>query len=336
MQGKKHPARSAIAVLTTWLVFSAASSTAAETAKQEVKLSGEYKAMMDFKKPVSVIVNYGAQIREGGYLSINAASEFILRLSDDTPKEGSTKFQVTGMCDIFGSLKEPTYIRSLNAGKFIVGDTTHRDDLKPGPVLTSFRMRYTVVVDTPFAIRDGNVNIEECVFVNSPVTIDGGRQVIIQKCTFVNPDGTGLEISRSDTYPNVAVSGCAFTDSGVGLSIKLGTMREKRAPVQISDCNFFHNGAHVFYEDLVHFMIQSCWMSEPPATNTAAFSYPADAQYKGRIQANNFKKTAIAFAGASLVKDGTIKPLDLITKPEPKPEPKPEAPQPPPPAEEKK
>jgi len=332
MQCKKHSALKAVACLAVWLAFSTATSSAAETAKQEVKLSGEYKAMLDFKKPVSVIVNYGAQIREGGYLSIGAGGKITLRLSDDTPKEGSTKLQVTGMCDIFGSSKEPVYIRSLNSGKVIIGDTTHRDDIKPGPVLTSFRMRYTVLVDTPLAVRDGNVNIEECVFVNSPVTIDGGRQVVVQKCTFVSPDGTGLEITRSDTYPNVAVSGCAFSDSGVGLSIKLGTMRQKRAPVQISDCNFLHNGAHVYYEDLVHFMIQSCWMSEPPATNAAAFSYPADAQYQGRIQPANFKKTALTVAGASLVKDGTIKPLDLI----PKPEAKPETPPPPPPAEEEK
>ncbi|HHN46044.1 MAG TPA: hypothetical protein ENN09_01260 [Planctomycetes bacterium] len=280
--------------------------------KEEMTLTGEYKARIDLKKPVSLAITYGAQIRQGGYLTVPAGSEIIIRAGGEDPSVGSTRFAVTGMCDIFGSAKEPVMVRSLNNGSIVVGDTSTRDNVRPGPVFTHFRVRYAVFINTSVMIRDGNVSIDECVFIASPLIVDGGKQVAVTRSTFVNPNGSALEIVRSDTYPNVVLKNCAFSDSAAGLSVKLGTMRDQRALLQVIDCNFTRNSSHVFYQELIHFPVAGLFMSEPDFKSDTAFSYPSDTQYRGRIIAQNVRQSPVRYAGANLVNDGVILPLEML------------------------
>ncbi|MBN1809679.1 MAG: hypothetical protein JW909_11475 [Planctomycetes bacterium] len=278
---------------------------------EEKTLTGEFKGRIQFSSPLLLAVKYGASLRQGGVLSVPGGSRVSLQSGGEDPAHGTSSLLILGILNLYGTESKYITVQSLNSGRIVIGDTSQRDNLKPRPSLIGCSIRYVVFINTPLVVRDGTVAIDNCVFVNSPVEVDGGKAAVTRS-TFVNPAGTGLEVTRSDKYPTVLVKGCSFTGCAVGFSIKLGTMRQQRAQLAITECNFIANGSHIFYEDLNHFPLTTCHIAEPAPTDQTAFSYPIDEAYKGRLIPQGLKKSPVKLAGSTLIDKGIINPSALL------------------------
>ena len=279
----------------------------AGAAGREKQLTGEYEAAMTFGRGERVRIVYQVTVRRRGALSFSGGTEVLLSGEPERAKEGRSGLIVYGRLDAFGGSKAPVSFVGLNAARVKIGSTEGRDDLKKKPVLTFARLYRAVFRDLALAVCNGRVEFRQCVFINAPLTIDGGN-VTIENCTFLHPSGTALEILRSDTYPNVVIRCAQFLRSATALSIRKETVRPRRGQLLITGCNFEGNETDIYYEDVVHFLLQGCYLGGlGPREVAEHLRYLDDPDRPGRVLLAAVRRKPLKQAGSALVRDGLVK-----------------------------
>ena len=273
----------------------------------EHSLTGEYAASLSFGRKSKVRVVYQATIRQRGRFSANAGSTLTLSGDPDTPDKGHSGLLVYGGLDLFGTSKDPVRVTGLNDARIKIGSVEGRDDLTKKAVLTRARVGFVVFRNVSFEVRNGAVDVKECVFIDAPVVVDGGA-AFFSNCTFINSKGNAFEVLRSDTYPNVSLKYLEFVRSPLGLSIRKDTVREQRGQLAIGGCSFVDNEKDIFYDEVQHLLIQGCYLNGADGkTAQERFEYPDNPDRPGRILARSVLKNPPKQAGSKLTKAGVVR-----------------------------
>lgn len=276
-------------------------------AEREQSLTGEYAASLSFGRNAHVRIVYQVTVRDRGLLSLGPGSRMLLSGDPETPDKGQSGLIVYGAFDAAGTGKDPVEVTGLNEARIKIGSTEHRDDLKKKAVPTRIRIGYTVFRNIRVEISNGMLDIHECVFIDSPVVIDGGA-ASLSNCTLLNTKGHALQVLRSDTYPNVSLKYLEFVRSPLGLSIRKDTVRDQRGQLMIGGCSFVKNEKDVFYDEVQHMLLQGCYFDGADAKNVQErLEYPDNADRPGRILAQGVLREPPKQAGAKLIKEGVIK-----------------------------